>query len=168
MKTSIGKYIVNLLLILLLTFLLYVNISYYVFGQVSLAVVNGRSMYPLLHSGDVAIILPFKNIRLGDIIIFRNDADELVIHRVIAILECDNGSKIYITKGDNNPFNDIDSGIISRKSVSCNVTRSYVLKGYEQFVRRTFRGIALSRIVGKVMSIDGNIIKITGLPVPGS
>jgi len=166
-RTSIGKYIVNILLLLLLVFLLYVNISYYIFGQVTLAVVNGRSMYPLLHSGDIVIILPFKDIKLGDVIIFKNDADELVIHRVIAILECDNGSKLYVTKGDNNPLNDIDSGIISKKSVSCNIIRSYILKGYEQFVRRTSRGIPLNRIVGKVLSIDGNIIKITGLPVPG-
>lgn len=165
MKSKILSTLFNILMISLLLFVLYINISYYLFGRITLAVVRGNSMLPLLQTNDVVVLTPPVDIGLGDVIVFRNDRNEYVIHRVIAILTCSDGSKLYITKGDNNFLNDIVSGIISVHSTSCSVVERRVLHGYEDYVGELSRGISINRIVGKVVGIDKAIFKITGFPI---
>lgn len=167
----IAEITLNILLILLISVLLYVNIAYHLLGQVTLAVVRGRSMLPLLRENDIVVILPSnRDISLGDVVVFRNDRDEYVIHRVIAIAECDDDSKVYITKGDNN-FH-VDSievfGIASRTSKTCNVKQIEILKGFEPYIRQvyydnTIRGIPKDRILGKALTLHNMLIRITGL-----
>jgi len=163
------KITINIILILIILFLLYANIVYYIFGQITLAIVKGNSMYPLLRDGDLVIVVPSKSIDLGDIIIYRNDREEFVIHRVIAILHCGN-NPLYITKGDNNYF--IDSlSIVYRKSIECpnavktviNATNSEYRDYIIQLLYNVERGINNDRIEGKALSIGKTIIKITGL-----
>ncbi|MCS7112116.1 MAG: signal peptidase I [Ignisphaera sp.] len=164
-----AKILLNVLLALIVAFLLYANIAYYVFGQITLAIVRGGSMYPLLRDGDLVIVVPTHTIDLGDVIVYRNDREEFVIHRVVAKLEC-NGKTLYVTKGDNNPF--IDSlSIVYRKSIECSDARQTTINStsrkYVEYLLKLLegvnRGIDNNRIVGKALSINNIVIKVTGL-----
>jgi signal peptidase len=68
------------------------------------ALVASGSMQPKMYPGDVVIIIktPADNIETGDIIQFRVPEGVTVMHRVIEIQETGEGSKVFITKGDNN------------------------------------------------------------------
>jgi len=72
-----------------------------------LAVVRGRSMYPLLREGDV-IFLEKKapsEIEVGDVIVYRSLKGGLIVHRVIRVINAD-GTYYFQTKGDNNSLDD--------------------------------------------------------------
>lgn len=69
-------------------------------GTLTLAVVEGKSMEPLLWTGDVVVVYKSSEIRVGDVVIYESRGS-YVIHRVIEV--CDNG---YLIKGDNNPIYD--------------------------------------------------------------
>jgi len=68
------------------------------------ALVGSGSMEPKMYPGDVVIIakVPADNVELGDVIQFRVPEEVTIMHRVIEIQETEGGSKVFITKGDNN------------------------------------------------------------------
>ncbi|HIQ23939.1 MAG TPA: signal peptidase I [Pyrodictium delaneyi] len=75
-----------------------------------LVVVEGYSMLPTLYNGDIVIVYkpsPY-DIKVGDILVYHSLRGELVIHRVIKI-NSGPGCKplCYVTKGDNNPVDDV-------------------------------------------------------------
>lgn len=163
------KVLINALLLFIVAFLVYANTAYYILGQITLAVVRGSSMHPLLRDGDLVVVVPLHTAVLGDIVVYRNDREELVIHRVVAKLEC-NGMILYVTKGDNNPFIDTLS-IVYMKSIECPNAKRIIINNstsrYVEFISRLLegvnRGIDSSRIVGRALSIGGVVIKVTGL-----
>ena len=54
-----------------------------------------------LNKGDIVILISPKNAKVGDIIVFRSDRPDPIIHR--AVLENTiNGTKVFQTQGDNN------------------------------------------------------------------
>jgi signal peptidase I len=59
----------------------------------------GRSMYPLVYSGDCLVIehRDIKDLRVGDIVFFRNNYGTYITHRMVR----KNGSSTIITRGDN-------------------------------------------------------------------
>lgn len=69
----------------------------------SLSYVPTESMEPTIMPGDYVLYskASFKDVSVGDIIIYRNDSDIYVIHRVI-----EKNESTLITKGDNNPIAD--------------------------------------------------------------
>ncbi len=82
-----------------------------VFGtQTPFMVVVSNSMYPTLKINDIIIVknVPIDEIKVGDIIVFKSPLNPQtpIVHRVINIIEDMGGSKIFITKGDNNPTPD--------------------------------------------------------------
>ncbi|AFZ70937.1 signal peptidase I [Caldisphaera lagunensis DSM 15908] len=79
--------------------------AYYFYGF-SLVIVDGISMKPTLHTGDIAILYkePYQDIKIGNIVVYNYDGI-LIIHRVIGIYY-HNGVECFITKGDNNPVPD--------------------------------------------------------------
>ncbi len=78
-----------------------------------LVVVEGNSMIPTLYNGDLVLIqkpAP-SELHRGDIIVYRSPVTgRLVIHRVVKI-NVEHGSYFYITKGDNNPVDDVAQGL---------------------------------------------------------
>src|SRR5215216_2586024 len=71
-------------------------------GRSSYVVVNGNSMEPGFHRGDLVIVQTASTYNVGDIVTYRNgDLNAFVIHRIIAI-EQDH----YVFKGDNNSWID--------------------------------------------------------------
>jgi signal peptidase I len=71
-------------------------------GQVAYVRVDGHSMDPALHLGDLAIVRHQSSYRVGDAVAYRIPKGEfgagaMVIHRLIG----GNGTTGYVTKGDN-------------------------------------------------------------------
>lgn len=74
--------------------------------DVPVAVVEGKSMFPLLREGDVVFIkkVGSRDIKVGDIIVYEYNG-KYIIHRVIEVIHYNN-RVYYVTKGDNNPIAD--------------------------------------------------------------
>jgi len=74
--------------------------------QIPLAVVSSYSMEPVLHVGDLLVIVGVKpsDIKVGDIIVYRGYR-EPIVHRVIKV-GIVNGVYRFLTKGDANAYPD--------------------------------------------------------------
>ncbi|NPA97626.1 MAG: signal peptidase I [Crenarchaeota archaeon] len=164
MRKELLYKVVDGVVIALVIALLLINISGYIFHKPIVAVVKGISMEPLLHTGDIVIINPLdERPKLGQVIVYVNDVGEYVIHRVVAIIDCSNGQKLYVTKGDNDPIIDPED-IAVMKSVGCRVRSVHVLnKDVAQQVYECLRGLPRSDIVGVVLQVHDAVVKIFGL-----
>ena len=131
----------QLLLAATVALLLIINVLQGVYGVVVIAVVSGRSMYPLLRTGDIVFVIPRQlagGINVGDVVVYRDQANELIIHRVIDVEQC--GELLYFrVKGDNNPIEDIF------KYTTCPHNNDV-------------RGIPEEWIVGKVLSLGNDLV----------
>jgi signal peptidase I len=82
-------------------------------GPATYAIVEGHSMEPLLHTGDLAIARRQPSYRVGDLVMYRV-AYGLVIHRIVA----GDAVRGWTTRGDNRPEIDPwvvpDDGIVGR------------------------------------------------------
>mgnify|MGYP001770629717 CR=1 FL=1 len=104
------------------------------------AAVEGRSMEPLLHTGDLVILVRKSEINVGDIVVYKSGS-KYIIHRVIDKYEV-NGYYCYVTKGDGNILPDIgDPRLCPPRSSG-------------------FSGQPESSIVGVVLTIRGYPVKI--------
>jgi signal peptidase I len=67
--------------------------------QVNHFTFNGWSMYPVLKPGDTVHIdtTSLDNLRIGDVVVFRNTQNKLIAHRIVYQNDFD-----FITAGDNN------------------------------------------------------------------
>ena len=71
-------------------------------GQASYVLVNGVSMEPNFHGGDLAIVKAASDYGVGDIVTYRDPEMEVyVIHRIIGVQQ-----GRYVIKGDNNSWID--------------------------------------------------------------
>ena len=78
--------------------------------------VESTSMLPTLQPGDLVVVypVPFANLKVGDIIVYSPPCSRTgtsVIHRIIQVESCGTGQPCYLTKGDNNPYTDVEGGI---------------------------------------------------------
>lgn len=71
-------------------------------------VVNGNSMYPHFHNGEIVTAGPVEpdDIKVGDIIVYRKFEDHITIHRVVDVHRLGDKRICFETKGDNNPSKD--------------------------------------------------------------
>ncbi len=113
--------------------------AYYFYGF-SFVIVDGISMKPTLHTGDIAILYkePYQDIKVGNIVVY-NYYGTLIIHRVIGIYN-HNGMECFIIKGDNNPIP--DPGF-----PQCGY---YTVDGY------TTQGVPYYEIKGVILTYNGN------------
>jgi len=71
-------------------------------GQASYVIVNGVSMEPNYHSGDLVIVRKARTYQVGDVVTYRNaEMGAYVIHRIIGIQQGQ-----IVLKGDNNSWID--------------------------------------------------------------
>lgn len=71
-------------------------------GKVSYITTHGSSMEPFLHQGDLAVVRPAGDYRVGDVVAYRSAVlDTIVLHRIVAV---DGGA--FVFKGDNNNWLD--------------------------------------------------------------
>jgi len=77
-------------------------------GVRGMAIVEGRSMEPLFHTGDVVLLREAApdEIKVGDIVVYETPDGRYIIHRVIDVYTVGE-TYCYIIKGDNNPVPDI-------------------------------------------------------------
>ncbi len=157
--------LVDVCVLMLVVILIVINVSGYIFHKPVVAVVKGISMEPLLHTGDIVLINPFDDEpRLGQVVVYLNDVNEYVIHRVVAIIKCSNGTTLYVTKGDNDPLIDPED-IAILKSASCRGIAIIATLGNDvaRQVHACPRGLPRSDIVGTVFEIGSSVVKIFGL-----
>lgn len=76
-------------------------------GAPVLTYVYSNSMEPLIKVNDAFLVWPSSDYEVGDIVMYRPHVLEAhyITHRIIAV-----GNNGYITKGDNSPYKDQDSG----------------------------------------------------------
>ena len=71
-------------------------------GETSYVTTSGISMAPRFHTGDLAVVRPARDYKVGDIVAYRSTMlHTVVLHRIIAV----KGDR-YVFKGDNNDFVD--------------------------------------------------------------
>jgi signal peptidase len=134
------------LMAVMLSFVAVILVLYvYTIAIGGFAVVNGRSMEPLLHTGDLVFMKKGGSIEVGDIIVYKDRTGKFIIHRVVASYTY-KGTKCYVTKGDNNPYPDTGYPGICRKPVHVEGGIGY--------------GVPEDKVVGVVMGIGGNPVKI--------
>lgn len=67
------------------------------------------SMSPTMNYATVGMTYhtSFQDLKVGDIIVFHdpNEYTKTIVHRIVAIVPCDNGNTCLVTKGDNNVTN---------------------------------------------------------------
>ncbi|PUA33249.1 MAG: signal peptidase I [Zestosphaera tikiterensis] len=65
------------------------------------AVVEGRSMEPLLQTGDIVLVVntDVGRLNVGDVVVYEKADGTYIIHRIIGI---NNANSCFIIKGDNN------------------------------------------------------------------
>jgi len=73
-------------------------------GRATYVTTFGTSMEPRFHSGDLAILFPASEYRVGDIVAYHSTLlDTVVMHRITAVHEGH-----YLFKGDHNSWTDPD------------------------------------------------------------
>jgi signal peptidase I len=71
-------------------------------GRAAYVTTAGTSMEPLLRQGDLALVYPSSQYRVGDVIAYRNpDIHRVVLHRIVAL----DGDR-FVLQGDNNTWID--------------------------------------------------------------
>lgn len=70
-------------------------------GQTSYIIIVGNSMEPKFHFGDLVLIRPAENYKIGDIVTYSQPEIGTIFHRIIAY----DGHR-YVLKGDNNSWED--------------------------------------------------------------
>jgi signal peptidase I len=80
------------------------------FGYETFSVYSG-SMEPAIRVGSLAVVkgMPSTQFRPGDVITYRtpNQADVVITHRIVSIVQTEDGRRQYRTKGDANQTEDI-------------------------------------------------------------
>lgn len=92
-------------IILLIILILFVGFVAGLFKYKPIAIMS-NSMYPIISRGDMVVVEKktaeeLKNLKKYDIIEYVLD-NIVVVHRIIAVEKHDDGTVLYITKGDNN------------------------------------------------------------------
>ena len=121
-------------------------------GKVAYVKVDGHSMDPTFHMGDLALVERQSTYRIGDPVAYRIPKDEfgagaLVIHRLIG----GDGVHGYVTKGDNRNIKDEwhprDSDIVGR--VRFDIPRAGIWLG--QLTRPVYVGAFVAGLTVLVM-----------------
>ena len=86
------------------------------FGWKPFIVLSG-SMETQIMTGDVVVVkeIDTKELKENDIVAFKDTDNIVITHRIIEIIEDENGSTEYKTKGDNN--NDEDNGYVKPEQI---------------------------------------------------
>jgi signal peptidase I len=81
-------------------------------GSTTYSSTVGTSMEPMFHKGDLALVRPAANYKVGDIALYQSPVvHRPVLHRIIVIQ-----SGRYYFQGDNNDF--VDPGFVTRDEIS--------------------------------------------------
>jgi len=96
-KNALSQAAAWIVLILVILMLLPVPFG----GRVSYVIVNGTSMEPSFHKGDLVMLRNSARYKIGDIVTYKHPGIGAVFHRII-----DREGERFILKGDNNTWVD--------------------------------------------------------------
>ncbi|MEM4978728.1 MAG: signal peptidase I, partial [Candidatus Nezhaarchaeales archaeon] len=98
LKREVTRYLVAILVVVAFFEVLKVASG----TDVPLAIVEGTSMVPVLHSGDIVLLVGAKpsDLKVGDIIVYKYGG-KFIIHKIIHI-EVKDGKYFFVTQGENN------------------------------------------------------------------
>ncbi len=118
------------------------------------AVVEGKSMEPVLHTGDLVLMVPRQpdEIRVGDVVVYAKYGG-YIIHRVVHVYQND-GKYCYVLWGDNRVTNRYPDAGFPETCGRVTFTDPYT------GVRVTASGVPYEAIVGVVASFNGYSIKL--------
>lgn len=92
-----------------LAFIIYQSMGFALSTTMPLTAVVSYSMLPVYDKGDMLLLYGGGDYGLGDVIVYINPETQLpIVHRVVKITD----DSRYVTKGDNNPDNDVNLGIV--------------------------------------------------------
>lgn len=116
--------------------------------------VQSGSMEPNIKKGSVVLISPSEHYSVGDVVTFGqiSKSEMPITHRIKEVLT-QNGKTLFITKGDNNPVQDMLA--ISQENIIGKVRIEVPYLGYAiNFVRNPGGFVALVVIPGVVIAYD--------------
>ncbi len=126
--------------------------------DVDLRVVQSGSMYPTIRTGSLIAIQPIESPEVGEIITYQRSSRQTPItHRIIDTL-IENGQIQYITKGDNNEFQDMEP--VTKEMVLGRVSLVVPFIGYGINFARTPIGFTLLIIVPAALVVFDELKKI--------
>ena len=100
--SPVSSIVMNILLLVILGLMWVFFAPTTIGGWTAYVIVNGNSMEPGFHRGDLVIVRARQTYNIGDIVIYHNaEMNAFVIHRIIGIEK-----ERYVFKGDNNPWVD--------------------------------------------------------------
>lgn len=161
-KIKISSIITDAILIVLVMISLVIGFSFLpVKNNYKFLAVTSGSMEPFIKTGNLAIIKPAGNYKIGDIITFKTpnaiSTKETTTHRISSISEQD-GIQIYSTKGDAN--NSLDSQIVTKSQIVGKYQFSIRFLGYLLQYLRTLPGLILLVIIPATIIIYEEVQKI--------
>ena len=120
----------------------------------SIYIASGSSMNPEIVEGDILLVSQEKSYKEGDIIVYKNDEDLTVCHRVIST-----DGIIFVTKGDSNKFTDGYNPAIEDiyGKVIFNIINTATLNKYKYHALAVIIGLPiLFAIIRKVFHVRSN------------
>jgi signal peptidase len=124
-------------------------------------VVLSGSMEPAMSPGDVVVVrdAAVGSIAAGDVITYRTDSATPTTHRVIEVVEADDGTA-YLTKGDANE--DPDSGLVTHDRVIGTVFLTIPLLGHAIAFVNTPVGFAAVVVIPLVLFVGAELRSLVG------
>lgn len=115
-------------------------------GYKPLSILSG-SMRPNLEVGDMIFVksIDGDKVQEGDVITFWVDEDTLVTHRVVEIMQQDDGNRVYRTKGDAN--NVEDHQLVAESQLLGKLMFDIPKGGYAAKFARSSKGLILFIII---------------------
>eukprot|EP00741_Cyanophora_paradoxa_P005133 tig00000863_g4975.t1 len=111
-KRQLAHQVINLALIVTSALMIWKSLMVITQSESPIVVVLSGSMEPGFKRGDILFLYMGATCSAGDIVVFRiRGRDIPIVHRIIEVHEKVGGAKHYLTKGDNNAFDDRFGGI---------------------------------------------------------
>jgi signal peptidase I len=123
-------------------------------GNFEIKIVKSGSMEPMIMTGSLVVIKPSHSYELGNIVTFGKDTkrDIPTTHRIVEIKE-ENGTKLFVTKGDANEEN--DQALVQQKDIIGKVLLDIPRAGFILDFARTRAGfIAMIAVPALMVIID--------------
>ena len=124
LKKSYVKDVIEIVAAFLAAWLFYQGLAFATGTPMPIVAVVSQSMEPVLHRGDLLVVVGEKEPQIGDIVIYQSEASKFtIVHRII---KKENGG--YIIKGDNNAGP--DPGVVSKEQIIGKAVFAVPLLGY--------------------------------------
>jgi signal peptidase len=122
------------------------------------------SMEPTIPTGSVVFIYPHEHYQEGDIVTFRRENSTLLIpitHRIIGTQTDEDGRTAFITKGDNNEYQ--DANLLYPEEIRGRVVLHVPLLGHVLAAAKTPWGFAALVLIPAALVISDEVKKIVGV-----